>query len=206
MIATDTKFINLMCKVDNVEGHTADGRVFNATYQKDRGLKISIFENGNVFEGTLQIREVINYNLLSLINKMEKYFFTNRKPMEIERKSIQVYGNKDSDDFNIDVSIENTRVVTFLNYLGQSIQLQMTTKIPEYISKIQKHGWLYLHYQKSENWIDILKYNIKDIWFKCCGHHIRGNHNYCNFCGKKQEVTGLKIQKVVGEELLTRLV
>ncbi len=210
MTSEINKFINLMCQVDNIEGHTADGRVFSATYENTKDpnnyLQIKIFDDGNVFERILQVREVVNYNLLSLINRMEKDFFTNRKPTKVERKNIQIHGNKDGNVFKINVDVENTRIITSLDYLGQFVSLHLRTNTPEYISHSQKHHWLYLHYQKPESWIDILKYNIKDIWYQCCGHSINGNYNYCHFCGKKQEVNGIEIRDVVAEELLTKLV
>jgi hypothetical protein len=81
----------------------------------------------------------------------------------------------------------------------------MKREVPDHIDVSQRHDWLYLHYQKPENWKDTLEFHIKNEFYTCCGNNVLGNHNYCVTCGKKQEVNNLKIIKIEGTELLTLL-
>ena len=126
-------------------------------------------------------------------------------PTKTERKTIVIEGKQEEKPFIIRVKVENYWVGGNMNFGGGNNQLEMSRLVPAHIHTDQKHNWLYLHYQKPDVWLDVLQFNIKDKYMSCCGNNIQGRMNYCYSCGKKQIVSGLRISKVEGTELLTLL-
>lgn len=199
----------LFLKMDSIEGTTEGGRQFNITYGNDLILKLQIITSDNeVYETNIGMYKIVGLNILSTVNKIEKKFF-NCAPFfnRIHRKSIAVTGHHGNEKFTADLIIENKAVSSksMLNFRNKLNYLNVFTKTPEYIDNSQMHNWLYLHYQKPENWIGTIVKNIKNNYITCCGVSIRSNYNYCPFCGKKQEVSKIVIDDVVGKEFLTKL-
>jgi hypothetical protein len=137
---------------------------------------------------------------------MESKFFRGRTyTARTERKKITVTGNKENEEFRVELSIDNNLCRGNLYFKSGFQPLSILHIIPEHIHKNQRHNWLYLYYQKPENWTNTLVFDFKNFWYKCCGEDIRGRYNFCHTCGKKQEVNGVVIESIIGKELLTRL-
>lgn len=194
----------LLYRVDGIEGHTVGGRLFKIRYRNDQ-FYTQIFQDGNVYEPTLRIADVIGNNILSVINKIEQSFFTHRTPTVTKRSNIYIDGTKDGVNFTIDVRIEDGWVIAKMNYKNDAVSMSMRTEPPAHIPYSQRHNWQYLHLQKPESWESTLSYNFKNNFYKCCGKRISGDYNYCHYCGKKQEVNGIKLNNITGKELLSKL-
>jgi hypothetical protein len=195
--------------MDSIEGTTEGGRQFKITHSQDNDyFHTQIFSGvDDVYEPLLRMSEVLKNNILSVINKIDENFFDRRMlvPVKTKRKIIFIEGKQEEKPFIINVRVENNWVSGNMKFRNGLTQLEMSRIVPEHIHMNQKHNWLYLHYQKPEVWLDVLQFNIKDKYTRCCGNDIKGRHNYCYSCGKKQEVNGLEISKIVEKELLTLL-
>lgn len=200
----------LLLQMDAIEGTTEGGRHFRIMYTHDAGFYTQIFDSvGDVYEPCLRMSDVIENNILSTMNKIDELFFDKRmyqsRPTRTRRKKIHIIGSKEEDLFTVKVTVENNWVGGRLYYRHLNHSVNMNKDVPDHIDVSQRHDWLYLHYQKPENWKDVLEFSIKNEYYTCCGNNILGNHNYCVTCGKKQEVNNLKITKIEGTELLTLL-
>jgi hypothetical protein len=202
------KLRDLFSKMDSIEGITANGRHFKIDTTGNILKTQIMFNNNEAFEPSVMLSDIINKNILSTINKIDSSFF-NSRPFgnftKTRRKQIELIGSKEGEKFTASLSIENNRPIAILIYNGIANSLSLKTDIPEYISNIQRHDWLYLHYQKKESWIDGIKFHIKEYFYECCGINILGSYNYCYNCGKKQEVNGIVIDSITAKELLTKI-
>jgi hypothetical protein len=195
--------------MDSIEGTTEGGRNFKIEFMSefDRFHTQIFSENGDVYEPMLRISDILKNNILSVVNKIDETFFVKRinHASRTQRKSIFVEGSQEQTAFTLKIKIENNWVSGRMQFKKDNHSMDINRSVPDHIPANQKHHWLYLHYQKPETLVDVLKFNIKDKYFTCCGNNILGRHNYCSMCGKKQEVVGLEIDNVVGTELLTLL-
>ena len=197
--------------MDSIEGTTEGGREFKVTFGKEtESFTTQIFSGvDEVYEPILRMSEVLKNNILSVINKIDENFFDRRmyasSTTKTKRKLIYIEGKQEDRPFTIRVRVENNWVSGNMKFKNGLTQLEMSRLVPEHIHVNQKHNWLYLHYQRPEVWLDVLQFNIKDKYITCCGNNILGRFNYCFTCGKKQEVNGLEVNKIVEKELLTLL-
>jgi hypothetical protein len=201
------KLKDLFCQMDYIEGTTEGGRQFTMKHGNDDVFKTQIINSdGDAYEPIVRYGDIIGKNILSTINKMESKFFNGRAYMnKTQRKKIKVIGTKEKEKFIAELKIDNNYSNGNLYFRGNFNPLTIRNKIPEHIHTSQRHDWLYLYYKKQENWTDILEFDFKNFYYKCCGEEIRGRYNYCHTCGKEQEVLGIVIESVVGKELLTKL-
>jgi hypothetical protein len=202
---------SLLHQMDSIEGTTEGGRRFKVVWNiESDSFKTQIFSGDDeVYEPPLRMNDILKNNILSVINKIDESFFDKRmymgSPVKTKRKNILIEGKQEENPFTINVRVENNWVGGNMQFRNSLNTLEMSRLVPDHIHVNQKHNWLYLHYQKQESWLDILKYNIKDKYYYCCKNNILGRYNYCFNCGKKQEVLGLEISNVVATELLTLL-
>jgi hypothetical protein len=200
----------LLAQMSAIEGTTEGGRHFRVTYTADLGFNTQIFDtDGAVYEPILRMHDVIENNILSTMNKIDEIFFEKRKfqgrPTRTQRKKIHIIGSKEDEIFAVQVKVENSWVGGRLYYKNQNYAIDMDKDIPDHIHLSQRHDYLFLHYQKPENWKNLLEFSIKDNYYQCCGNNILGTHMYCFTCGKKQEVKDLRIDRIEPTELLTLL-
>ena len=207
----------LLDRMDTIEGITEGGRHFKIEFNRvNESFFTQIFSgDGTVYEPRLRMSDILKNNILSTINKIDEMFFDrkvntlnqlyNQHYNKKDRKSIVIKGKQLETPFTARIRIENTFVNGRLNFKESSIVLRLTHSIPDYIHLDQRHNWLYLHFQKPEVLLEIIKFNIKEKYYQCCGNSIFGHHNYCYSCGKKQEVNDLTISNIVGTKLLTLL-
>jgi hypothetical protein len=208
--------IDLLETMDHISGVTEGGRNFKLTYNKaNQNLHTYIyFGDDSVYESRLRMSDVLKNNFLSPINKMDERFFSKRIHAisgniicsKTQRKVITVTGTQEKEPFSIRLKIENAWTNAVMNFRGNvGMTIDVKRSVPDHIPSNQSHNWLYLHYKKPEVWQDIIEFNIKSRFYTCCGVNISGRYNYCPICGKKQEVNNIKIDSILGTELLTLL-
>lgn len=201
----------LLNQMDWIEGTTEGGREFKILYLDNQGFRTQIFDgNGAVYEPVLRMSEVAKNNILSTINKIDEVFFTAigggyKSPIRTERKTILIRGSQGGKDFSIACRVENNWISARLHFRGSNHDMNISREVPDHIHVNQKHDWLYLHHQKPESWLDALKFNIREHYYKCCGTNMMGKMYYCFNCGKSQTVENIEINLVEPKELLILL-
>lgn len=201
---------SLLTKMDTIEGTTEGGRNFKIKFNLERErFYTQIFSNGSVYEPFLKFSDVLKNNILSTINRIDKDFFDIQKNeqhmSETKRKTIVIKGNQLETLFTVKLKIEDDWIYGDMLFNNKKEGLRITKLIPDHIPINQRHNYLYLHFQKPEVLLELIKFNIKDKYYNCCDNDINGRHNYCFTCGKKQVVDGLKISEIIATELLTLL-
>jgi hypothetical protein len=221
------RFRNFLHNTGGIHGYTEGGRKFHIGYSEKMEtpkysnklqlvtkLDVRIYEpDGSVFRPSVNFSDVMNYSILSAVNKYEGKFFDGipgRVFKRTKNNDIVVKGLYNNKAFKMDISICDSEIegeFYFLEmgkYTNDISFLQL--EIPPHIPKDQKHRYIVRSFCNESIVKEQIFKLIKNSHTKCCGISVSANDRFCRSCGKEFQCGELEITEIdetLSEVLLT---
>lgn len=214
------QFKKLLLAVDGFHGQTDCGRNFSMKYKetteksrwtntiyKTTKVVVRIFQpDGAVYEPHTAFSDVMNYSVLSAVNKYESKFWTKTRLINrLDRNIITVKGQYESMPYHIDINISGSSIYASFEYANESKTMSIRCDVPAHIPKEQHHRYKVRTLCQET----IIRSHISDLikqnYMQCCGMTLNSNDRFCRKCGREFDVEDLEIESIKEEGLETIL-
>jgi hypothetical protein len=206
-----TDFKNFLIDIGGIHGRSNGGRAFTINYvehmqkpryggkkYKETKLLMKIAEGDAFYIPHVKFSDVMNYSVLSAVNKFEtKYFSPGLWHSRLESYKINVKGIFRSANFDVEIYVSNVKMKGEFHWGYDEKELRFDVPIPEHIPKEQHLRFKVRSLCNKDILTDALFRMIKQNYMSCCNRRIYPEDRFCKMCGNEYELTDFEILDVV---------
>lgn len=190
----------------NCEAVTSYSRYGTTNEPFPRWLVRIFDKEGSVYEPSTDISDVMNYSILSAVNKYETNFWDGyRKPSKVERSIIRTSGEYDNLPFEVRIDVKAGEVTGTWKYDNDVKTLYLSTEVPSHIPAEQNHKYKTRLLAQPIVLREKLKDTVKQNYMKCCGYNVSSDDKFCSKCGRQFNVEELIVGEITVSHLETLL-
>lgn len=168
---------------------------------------VKIYDKDNcVYEPSTDISDVMNYSILSAVNKYETNFWDGyRKPNKVERSILRTSGEYDSLPFEVRIDVKAGEITGTWKYDNDVKTLYLNPDVPGHIPHEQHHKYKTRLLAQPAILREKLKDTVKSNYMRCCGYQVSHEDKFCSRCGREFTIEELILGEITVSHLETLL-